>query len=76
MKRLLFLTATVLALAIGIGAQSRPRDDNPNISFRARFNVVEATIPDMQAALASGTRHIAASSCCSTCPASRSMKIC
>ena len=54
MKRLLFLTATVAALAIGLGAQGRPRDDNPNVSFRSRFNVVEATIPDMQAALASG----------------------
>jgi amidase len=54
MKRMLFVTATVLALAIGLGAQGRPRDDNPNISFRTRFNVVEATIPDMQAALASG----------------------
>ena len=49
MKRLLFVTAAVAALAIGLGAQGRARDDNPNVSFRARFNVVEATIPDMQA---------------------------
>src|SRR5262245_2171773 len=55
MKRSLIVTAAVAALAIGLGAQGRARDDNPNISFRSRFNVVEATIPDMQAALASGT---------------------
>src|SRR5262245_37621634 len=54
MKRLLVVTAAVAALAIGLGAQGRARDDNPNISFRTRFNVVEATIPDMQAALTSG----------------------
>ena len=37
-----------------VPTQGRARDDNPNISFRARFNIVEATIPDMQVALASG----------------------
>jgi len=55
MKRFLYPVVTVFALVIGLGAQGRPpRDDNPYISYRARFNVVEATIPDMQAALASG----------------------
>ena len=52
MKRLLFLLAVPIAVAtIGIGAQDRTF---PIVDFRHSFNVVEATIPEMQAALESG----------------------
>ena len=52
MKRLLFLlTMPIAVMSSGIGAQDQTI---PNISFRHSFNVVEATIPEMQAALESG----------------------
>ena len=56
MKRLLLLLVAPIVAAIGLSAQDRlfRSDDIPNVSFRHTFNVVEATIPDMQAALASG----------------------
>ncbi len=54
MKRLLFLLVLPISAAvINLGAQDHSQDV-PNVSFRHSFNVVEATIPDMQAALASG----------------------
>jgi amidase len=53
MKRLLLLLVFPLAAAITLGAQGR-RADVPNVTFRHSFNVVEASIPEMQAALASG----------------------
>jgi amidase len=55
MKRLLCLLAVpVAATVIGVGAQNRERPDVPNVTFQHAFNVVEATIPEMQAAMAAG----------------------
>jgi amidase len=54
MKRLLVFSVLSLATAIGLGAQSRRSDDVPHVTFRHSFNIVEATIPEMQAALTSG----------------------
>ena len=56
MTKLLPLLVLPLALAtIGVRAQhQRDRPDVPNVSFRHSFNIVEATIPEMQAALESG----------------------
>jgi amidase len=56
MKRWLCLLAAPTAVAvIGLSAQDRrDRQDVPNVSFRSNFNIVEATIPEMQAALSSG----------------------
>lgn len=52
MKRLsLLLLLTIAATAISVGAEDQ---QVPNVSFRHSFNVVEATIPEMQAALESG----------------------
>jgi amidase len=54
MKRLLFfLVLPVCTAAISLTAQDRSQDV-PYVSFRSNFNIVEATIPDMQAALESG----------------------
>jgi amidase len=54
MKRLSLLLALPLAVtAIAVGAQDQRRDF-PNVTFRHSFNIVEATIPEMQAAMASG----------------------
>ena len=54
MKRVMQLLALPLAATvISVGAQDQ-RQDVPNVSFRHGFNVVEATIPEMQSALASG----------------------
>ena len=56
MKRLSLLLALPLsATVISLGAQDQPhRRDFPNVTFRHNFNIVEATIPDMQAAMESG----------------------
>lgn len=52
MKRLLFvLVVPIAATVITVSAQDQ---QVPNVNFRHTFNVVEATIPEMQAALASG----------------------
>jgi amidase len=48
------LAIPLAASVIGLGAQQRERPDVINVSFRHNFNIVEATIPEMQAALASG----------------------
>jgi amidase len=55
MPRLLVaaLLSTLLA-AITLTAQVRTRDDLVNVTYRSSFNIVEATIPEMQAALESG----------------------
>ncbi|MGQ0737238.1 MAG: amidase family protein [Acidobacteriota bacterium] len=54
MKRLVFVLAVPLtATAIGLHARDQ-QQDVPNVSFRHTFNVVEATIPEMQAAMESG----------------------
>lgn len=53
MKRLLFLVLPIAVFVISLGAQDRSQDI-PNVSFRHNFNIVEASIPDMQAAMASG----------------------
>lgn len=54
MRRVLPLLVLPIAVAaVTVGAQS-PRHDIPNVTFRSSFNIVEATIPDMQAALESG----------------------
>ncbi|MBA3271818.1 MAG: amidase [Acidobacteria bacterium] len=47
------LALPLAATVISVGAQDQ-RQDVPNVSFRHGFNVVEATIPEMQSALASG----------------------
>ncbi len=52
MKRLVAVLALpLIVMAIGVGAQDRSA---PIRTYRHTFNVVEATIPEMQAALASG----------------------
>lgn len=51
---LLPLLTLPLAAAIGVSAQQRERPDVINVSFRSNFNIVEASISDMQAALDSG----------------------
>ena len=48
------LAIPIAASVIGVGAQQRERPDVINVSFRTNFNIVEASIPDLQAALASG----------------------
>ena len=48
------LAVPLAASVITVGAQQRERPDVINVSFRHNFNIIEATIPDMQAALASG----------------------
>lgn len=54
MKTLLpFLLVPVAASVIAVSAQ-QPRPDVPNVTFRHGFNIVEASIPDLQAALESG----------------------
>jgi amidase len=53
-KLLPLLAVPLAASVIGLSAQQRERPDVINVSFRHGFNIVEATIPDMQAALESG----------------------
>lgn len=54
MKRSPFLlTLSVALLALGVAPQMQ-RADVPNVTLRSDFNVIEATIPEMQAALESG----------------------
>ncbi|HXG89521.1 MAG TPA: amidase family protein [Vicinamibacterales bacterium] len=47
------LALPIAASVITLGAQD-PQQDIPNTNFRHSFNIVEATIPEMQAALESG----------------------
>ena len=54
MRRLLAAAVTISVAALTLGAQERTRDDLPNVTFRSSFNIVEASIPEMQAALESG----------------------
>jgi hypothetical protein len=54
MKRPVLLLVLPIITILTLGAQERRRDDVPNVNFRHGFNVVEATIPEMQAAMASG----------------------
>ena len=54
MKRVTALLAIPLAAAISLGAQQQREQEYPYVSFRHNFNIVEATIPEMQAALESG----------------------
>jgi amidase len=53
-KLLPLLLAAIPVLVMGVGAQQRERPDVINVSFRSNFNIIEASIPDMQSALASG----------------------
>jgi amidase len=55
MKLRLSLTAAAVAASVLIGgAQHNRTPDNPQVTFRHGFNIVEASIADMQAALDSG----------------------
>src|SRR5688572_5220070 len=55
MRRLSLLLALPLAVTvITVTAQEQRRRDFPNVTFRHNFNIVEATIPEMQAAMESG----------------------
>ena len=47
------LISSIVA-AVTLTAQVSTRDDVPNVAFRSSFNIVEATIPEMQAAMESG----------------------
>lgn len=49
----LLFAIPLLAAAIGVSLQGQ-RADVPNVTFRHSFNVVDATIPEMQAALEAG----------------------
>jgi amidase len=55
MPRLLVAAFVVpLAAVMTLTAQVRTRDDVINVAFRSSFNIVEATIPEMQAAMEAG----------------------